>query len=136
MSQAARLGSKKSERTALRFVTTAKSVGNPAASSGDATGVAAAAAAAVARIDDHPAFPPDADTDDDSEFDPADFVSLAGSFHAAPSRRSREATAVTLTAHQKAERSYYRMMVALNAGGGAVMGSKAELVLGFCGTVR
>ena len=43
---------------------------------------------------------------------------------------------IELSSTQKAERSYQRMLVALKAGAGAVMPSRAELVLGFCGSVR
>lgn len=43
---------------------------------------------------------------------------------------------IGLTPLQKAERSYHRMLLAMAAGQQAVMGSKAELVLGFCGAFR
>jgi hypothetical protein len=43
---------------------------------------------------------------------------------------------IALTPAQKAERSYHRMVVAMREGAAAMLPSKGELVLGFCGSVR
>lgn len=128
ITEARRLGSSQRQRAALSALT-AKSVGNTAAQDGadaQAQQVAAAAAAQVRRNADD-------DSDDDADYDPKDTVSLAGSIRPIKSLRRPHKSPLPLTPAQKAERSYHRMAVAFAAADGAALGTRAELVLGFCG---
>ena len=50
--------------------------------------------------------------------------------------RGQRRRRIALTRDQKVERSYNRMQVAMFTGVFAMVGAKAEVVLGFCGSVR
>lgn len=82
------------------------------------------------------------DSESDSDSDDGLARTLSRSVRGGrPAKRAQRAAAGAppaprLTGLQKAERSYNRMLVAMQVGAGAVMGSRAELVLGFCGTTR
>jgi hypothetical protein len=71
------------------------------------------------------------DTEDSDGDDEGVLAAQAG-----PRTRLTKAVKLELTSAQRAERSYHRMLVALTTGAKAQVGAKAELVLGFCGSVR
>ncbi|GBF99382.1 hypothetical protein Rsub_12186 [Raphidocelis subcapitata] len=76
----------------------------------------------------------DPSDDDDDDDDEGGLASQAGPRTGRPKRGKR--VALELTSAQRGERSYHRMLLALTTGAKAQGGAKAELVLGFCGSIR
>jgi len=76
------------------------------------------------------------DDDDDSAGDDDDWTSVQGTVARRRGGGGKRHAALSLTPAQKAERSYHRMLVAMKGGAAALVGSKGELVLGFCGSFR
>ena len=88
---------------------------------------------------------PSVTTDGGADDSASDSDSDDGMAAGASSRRGRSfalraqstrGKVVRLSPSQRAERCFQRMLVAMRTGAGAVLGSWAELVLGFCGTTR
>jgi hypothetical protein len=148
-SEARRLGSSTAHRYALNAASSKSgasrggaSASGPSADAGGAAGDDAAAAADAADAATRAAGgnsvsfevegPGPGEWSDSDDGTDGPIVVALESF----SRRRRKGPGLALTGAQRAERSYQRCLLAMATGAKALVGSKGELVLGFCGSVR
>jgi hypothetical protein len=123
-SAARSIGSSEAHRKALHA---ASEKSGSRAGGGEAPGPGDGGGAAAFEVEG----PPPADWSDSDDGADGPVVVALNSFS-----RRRKGPGLALTGAQRAERSYQRCLVAMHAGAGAVLGSKGELIVGFCGSFR